>query len=53
MDDYYQKYARPIGKLNVYEIKQNLILWRENLRQELECIIYIKNGLNEDTFNSK
>jgi hypothetical protein len=53
MDDYYLKYARPLDKLNIYELKQNLNKWRDYLREELESLIFIKNSLNGDTFNSK
>jgi len=53
MDDYYLKYARPLDKLNLYELKQNLNKWRDNIREELESLIFIKNILNSDNFNSK
>ena len=53
MDDYYQKYARPLGKMNIFEVKQNLARWRDNLREELESLIYIRNCLSKDNLNSK
>ena len=52
MDDYYQKYARPLGKINIFEVKQNLVTWRDFLREELEGLIYLKNGINNDNLNS-
>jgi hypothetical protein len=52
MDDYYVKYARPLGKLNIFDLKQNLETWRDNLREELEGLIYLKNGLNHESMNS-
>lgn len=53
MDDYYTKYAKPLGKLNIVELKTNLFNWRDNLRDELESLIYIKNALNREGLNSK
>lgn len=53
MDEYYIKYARPLDKLNIYELKQNLNKWRDNIREELEALIFIKNSLSSDTLNSK
>ena len=53
MDDYYQKYARPLGKMNIIEVKQNLVIWRDNLRDELENLINLINGLTKDSLNSK
>jgi hypothetical protein len=53
MDEYYNKYARPLGKMNIFEIRQNLGSWRDGLREELESLIYLRNGLNNDSMNSK
>ncbi len=53
MDDYYTKYAKPLGKLNVFEMKHNLSTWRDGLREELESLIYLRNGLNGENMNSK
>lgn len=53
MDEYYTKYARPLGKLNIFELKHNLNSWRDNLREELECLIFLRNGLNAENLNSK
>lgn len=52
MDHYYRKYAKPLGKLNIFEMKNNLISWREGLREELEGLIYLRNGLNCENMNS-
>lgn len=49
MDEYYSKYARPLGKINLFELKNILQTWRDNLRDELEGLIYLRNGLNNDT----
>jgi hypothetical protein len=53
MDQYYSKYAKPLGKLNVFEMKHNLAIWRDGLREELEGLIYLRNCLNEESMNSK
>jgi hypothetical protein len=53
MDQYYTKYAKPLGKLNVFEMKHNLGTWRDGLREELEGLIYLRNCLNEEGMNSK
>ena len=52
MNDYYAKYARPLGKMNIFELKQNLASWRDSLREELESLIYLRNGLKYDNLNS-
>ncbi len=46
MDEYYQKYAKPLGKLSMFDLCNNLNTWRENLKDELEGILYLRNGLN-------
>lgn len=46
MDEYYQKYAKPLGKLSMFDLRTNLINWRDNLKDELEGILYLRNGLN-------
>jgi hypothetical protein len=53
MDQYYTKYAKPLGKLNIFEMKHNLANWRDGLREELEGLIYLRNCLNGEGFNSK
>jgi hypothetical protein len=53
MNDYYVKYARPLGKMNIFDLKQSLANWRDSLREELESLIYLRNGLNHDNLNSK
>ena len=53
MNDYYVKYARPLGKMNIFDMKQSLANWRDSLREELESLIYLRNGLNNDNLNSK
>jgi hypothetical protein len=53
MDEYYTRYARPLGKLNIFDLKQNLNFMRDNLREELEGLIYVKNGLDNENLNSK
>lgn len=52
MNDYYKKYAKPLGKMDIFELKQNLANWRDSLREELESLIYLRNGLNHDNLNS-
>jgi hypothetical protein len=52
MEDYFTKYARPLGKLNIFDLKQNLCNWRDYLREELESLIFLKNSLNQDNTNS-
>ncbi len=46
MDEYYLKYAKPLGKLSMYDLRINLNIWRDNLKDELEGILYLRNGLN-------
>jgi hypothetical protein len=46
MDEYYQKYAKPLGKLSMYDLRSNLNSWKDNLKDELEGILYLRNGLN-------
>lgn len=52
MDEYYQKYAKPLGKLSMFDLRNNLNTWRENLKDELEGILYLRNGLNFNGNNS-
>ena len=46
MDEYYQKYAKPLGKLSIFDLRKNLYFWNSNLKEELEGIIFLRNGLN-------
>jgi len=46
MDEYYQKYAKPLGKLSMFDLRNNLNIWRDNLKDELEGILYLRNGFN-------
>lgn len=46
MEEYYQKYAKPLGKLSMFDLHTNLNNWRDNLKDELEGILYLRNGLN-------
>lgn len=52
MDEYYQKYAKPLGKLSIYDLRNNLKTWKINLQEELEGINYLKNVLNNPNANS-
>jgi hypothetical protein len=52
-NQYYSKYARPLDNLDIFEMKNSLQKWRDGLREELECLIYLRNELNNDNFNSK
>ena len=52
MNEFYVKYARPIGRMDIFEVKQNLNNWRDSLREELESLIYLRNGMNCDGLNS-
>ncbi len=49
MDDYHTKYAKQTSNTSFYDINQNLTQWRNNLREELEGLIYVRNGLKEDS----
>ena len=53
MEEYYTKYAKPLGKMNIFEARHNLSQWRDGLRGELEGLIYLRNCLNNDSFGSK
>jgi len=46
MEEYYQKYAKPLGKLSIFDLQSNLNTWKDNLKDELEGILYLRNGLN-------
>jgi hypothetical protein len=51
MDDYHTKYAKQTSNLTYYDINQNLSHWRNNLREELEGLIFIRNCLKDDSNN--
>ena len=46
MDEYYQKYAKPLGKLSLHDLRNNLQSWKSNLQEELDGILFLKNNLN-------
>ena len=52
MDDYHTKYAKQTSNISYYDINQNLNMWRNNLREEHEGLIYLRNGLKEDSNSS-
>ncbi len=49
MEDYHTKYAKQISKLTLYDLNHYLNNWRNNLREELEGLIYLRNGLKEES----
>ena len=49
MEDYHTKYAKQISKLTLYDLNHNLTNWRNNLREELEGLIYLRNALKEES----
>lgn len=51
MDEYFQKYAKPLGKLSMFDLRNNLNLWRQILKDELESILYGRNALNFNNNN--
>lgn len=51
MDEYFHKYAKPLGKLSIFDLRDNLNLWRQILKDELESILYGRNALNFNTNN--
>ena len=53
MDEYYQKYAKPLGKLSIYDLTNNLKTWKNNLQEELDGILYLKDNLNLSNISSK
>ena len=55
MEDSNDKRAKPLTNYTYSEINKNLSVWRDHLRKELECLIYIKQSYSssEDTQNNK
>lgn len=53
MDEYYLKYAKPLEIMDIGTIRKNLVEWRENLKEELEGILFLKSGINSDTSQGK
>jgi hypothetical protein len=49
MDNYHVKYAKTLGKITLYDTTHLLNTWRNNLREELEGLIYLRNGLKEES----
>jgi hypothetical protein len=49
MDNYHLKYAKTLSKLTLYDCNYFLNTWRNNLREELEGLIYLRNGLKDDS----
>ena len=49
MEDHKLKYAKQTSNISYYDLNQNLKAWRNNLREELEGLIYLRNGLKEDS----
>ena len=48
MEDYYLKYAKPVQNINIIEVKKSIGLWRNNLREELEGLVYLKSNFVSD-----
>jgi len=46
MDEYYTKYAKPIQKTTITEVKLNLHKWKNNLKDELDGLVYLKQKFN-------
>ena len=45
MIDYDSKRANPLSSYTYNEITSSLSSWRDVLREELECLIYVKNSV--------
>lgn len=53
MEDYYIKYAKPLEVLSIEELRIKLSEWLNWTKEELELIIFITNGLKNESMNSK
>ena len=51
MDDYYQKYAKPINPFTYENVILTLNKWNKNIREELEILIYSGNNIKNDSLN--
>ena len=49
MNNYQNIYAKPLGRLTINDLLSNLSTWRNNLRDELESLIFIRNSLNRNS----
>jgi hypothetical protein len=49
MENYHFKYAKTLGKLTLYDTNSLLNSWRNNLREELEGLIFLRNGIKDDS----
>ena len=52
MNDYENKRAIPLTQYTYSEITRNLNHWRNIIRDELECLIYVKSNLQINQSNS-
>ena len=51
MDDYYQKYSKPINPFTYENVILTLNKWNKNIREELEILIYSGNNIKNDSLN--
>ena len=51
MDDYYQKYSKPINPFTYENVILTLNKWNKNIREELEILIYTGNNIKNDSLN--
>ena len=51
MNDYYQKYSKPITPFTIENIILTLNKWNKNITEELEILIYIGNNIKNDSLN--
>ena len=51
MDDYYIKYAKPVNPFSYENLLSELTNWNENLKEELEIIIFISSTIADDKLN--
>ena len=51
MNDYYQKYSKPITPFTLENIILTLNKWNKNITEELEILIYLGNNIKNDSLN--
>lgn len=52
MEDYYIKYAKALEELSIEELRSKISEWQNWTKEELELIIFISNGVKNESMNS-
>lgn len=53
MEDYYIKYAKPLDNLSIKQVQSRLKEWEKNTKEEIDLLIFITNGVKNESLNSK